>query len=407
MKCRNCDHFLELKFTDLGFSPPSNAYLDANALSKKEIYYPLRTLVCENCWMVQTDDYASCEELFNNEYAYLSSASKSWLDHARKYSEIIIDQLKLNEKSFVVEIASNDGYLLKNFKDKKIPCLGIEPTKSTAIYAQRLGIDVIQEFFGEELVKSVAMKYPKADLIIGNNVFAHVPNINDFSKGLKLCLNIDGVISMEFPHLLQLIKNNQFDTIYHEHFSYHSLFVLVEFFKKHGLKLFDVEELNTHGGSLRIYVSHIDSKYDVSKSVDQLTVKELSFGLKSRETYINFQKNILEIKYKLLAKLLELKKDGKKVVGFGAAAKGNTLFNYFGIKKDLVELIFDNAETKQNMYTPGAHIPIIHPKHLKEIKPDYVLIIPWNLKNEIMKELDYIKAWGGKFITVIPDLSVE
>lgn len=406
MNCRCCDSILSQSFLDLGFSPPSNAYLNKEGLSKGETYYPLRTLFCENCWLVQTEDYASCEELFNNDYAYLSSASSSWINHAKKYSEMIIKELKLNSNSFVLEIASNDGYLLQNFVKNNIPCLGVEPTKSTANYSKNFGIDVIPNFFGEQLAKKIIKSYPKADLIIGNNVFAHVPNLIDFTKGLKLCLNESGIITLEFQHLLQLMKNNQFDTIYHEHFSYHSLFVLINFFKKFELKIFDVTELDTHGGSLRLFISHEHSNNKISDNIDRIVKNELAFGLNTKDAYLNFEKKLSNLKYNFLEKIIELKKQGKKIVGFGAAAKGNTLFNYYGIKKDQIEFIFDNAETKQNMYTPGSHIPILHPNLLRKIKPDYVLIIPWNLKNEIMSEINYIRDWGGKFITAIPDLSI-
>ena len=405
MSCRNCNNPLEHKFVDLGFSPPSNSYLKKDELNRSETYYPLRTYVCDKCWLVQTEDYATAEEIFNDEYAYFSSTSQSWLKHASDYVDMIVHRLKLNKKSFVVEIASNDGYLLKNFIGKGIPCLGIEPTLCTAEKARALGIPVEQIFFGEETSKKIAGD-AKADLIIGNNVYAHVPDINDFTKGIKTLLNDNGTVTLEFPSLLSLINQNQFDTIYHEHFSYLSLTSVQNIFKTHGLRVWKIENLTTHGGSLRVYGCHQESLIKSDNSVyDQLN-KETKAGLQKIDSYKNFQQSCEKIKISFLEFLLEAKKANKKVIGYGAAAKGNTLLNYAGVKNDLIEYVCDGAEFKQNKYMPGSHIPIKHPSILEADNPDYIIIFPWNIADEISSLLKEKIDEGSKLVTFTPEIKV-
>jgi len=406
MKCRHCSNLLNKTFIDLGYAPPSNAYLTKTQLKHHELYYPLKVFVCNNCWLVQTEDYNNADDLFNAEYAYFSSTSISWLKHAKDYSIQIIDQLKLNEKSFVIEIASNDGYLLKNFVAQGVPCLGIEPTKNTAEASLKLNIPVLQEFFGEKLAKKLELNNQKADLICGNNVYAHVPNINDFTLGLKIALKKEGTITLEFPHLLNLIKHKQFDTIYHEHFSYLSLYTVKKIFESYGLKIFDVEELKTHGGSLRIYACHNDDKRILSKNVFNLLNIEEKFGLTNITIYNDFQNEAIKIKNNLISFLIEQYNLGKKVYGYGAAAKGNTLLNYSGIKSDLINFVFDAAESKQFMYMPGSHIPILPPEVLDSDIPDYILILPWNISDEVRNQLKHLIDRGTKFVTAIPYLQI-
>lgn len=406
MTCRHCGKELEHRFVDLGFSPPSNSYLRETDLNRVEKYYPLRVMVCDGCWLVQTQDYAGIEELFSAEYAYFSSTSSSWLEHANKFSTEISEKLKLNSKSLVVEIASNDGYLLKNFVAQGIPCFGIEPTASTAEVSKKMGIKVIQEFFGEDLAKKLAESGCRADLIVGNNVFAHVPNINDFTRGLKLLLNSRGVITLEFPHLMKLIDGKQFDTIYHEHFSYLSLHAVDQIFISQGLKIWDVERLNTHGGSLRVYGCHSDDPRPTADVVSAILCEEQKRGLQSTEIYLDFQDCIDEIKDNLTAFLIQQKRDDKSVWAYGAAAKGNTLLNYAGIKPDLVQLVCDAAIAKQQKYMPGSHIPIIPPDILYKAHPDYLLILPWNIADEIKEKFIHLENLGTKFIVAIPELKV-
>lgn len=406
MKCRHCGSTLRKNFVNLGFSPPSNNYLNRSDLKNKETYLPLVVNACHKCYLVQTEDYSSAGDLFSNDYAYFSSTSKSWLNHAKDYCENIINRINLSSSSFVVEVASNDGYLLKNFKEKKIPCLGVEPTLSTAESAEKKGIDVIKDFFGYELSKQIKKKYGSADLICGNNVYAHVPDINDFTAGLKNLLKSSGTITLEFPHIYNLINFNQFDTIYHEHFSYLSLITVQKIFKKHNLKIYDVTELLTHGGSLRIYACHYDFNLPISKNVTNIIKKEKEFGLNKIQTYQNFQKQSEKIKFEFLKFLLDSKLKGKLVAGYGAAAKGNTLLNYSGVKSDLVSFVCDASKAKQNKYLPGSHIPVLSPSALKKYKPDFVIIFPWNIKNEIVENNKFIYDWGGRFITFIPSLKV-
>lgn len=406
MKCRHCSKTLEHNFMDLGFAPPSNAYLTQDKLTKPEVYYPLNIKVCNDCWLVQTEDYAEADELFDADYAYFSSTSKGWLKHAENYADKMIDALELSKESFVIEVASNDGYLLKNFQNKNIPCLGIEPTDSTAKAAEDLGIEVIRQFFGENLGLELAENDRQADLIAGNNVYAHVPDINDFTRGLKTALKPKGTITLEFPHLMQLIQHNQFDTIYHEHFSYLSLLSVQEIFDKSGLRIFDVEELTTHGGSLRIYGCHNDDERQNTTHVEEIIEAEIASGLKSIQTYAEFQQKADKVKDDLLAFLIEQKRLGKTVAAYGAAAKGNTLLNYAGVKPDLLPFVCDAAEAKQGKFMPGSHIPILKPEELEKNRPDFVIILPWNIAKEVIAQNKNIKDAGTKFVTAVPQLEI-
>jgi SAM-dependent methyltransferase len=406
MKCRHCLELLEHTFLDLNFAPPSNAYLNADDLNRPEKYYPLKVKVCHHCWLVQTEDYAAANELFNSEYAYFSSTSISWLHHAAKYSQTVIEQLRLNKKSFVIEIASNDGYLLKNFVDAKIPCLGIEPTASTADAAINLGIPVLQDFFGQALGENLAKEGKKANLIIANNVYAHVPDINDFTLGLKAVLKPGGTITLEFPHLMQLINRSQFDTIYHEHFSYLSLNTVDRIFKLTGLRVWHVEQIDTHGGSLRVYGCHAKDLRTTTPEVAALIAKEADQGLQKLSTYIDFQDRANQIKNDLISFLIKQKLVGKKVAAYGAAAKGNTLLNYAGIKPDLIDFVCDASLAKQGKYMPGSHIPILPPKAILNSRPDFVIILPWNIADEVMNQNSFVKDWGGKFLIAIPELRI-
>lgn len=406
IKCRHCKNESSFKFVDLGNSPPSNEYLSKDDLDKFEIFFPLQVYVCESCWLVQTKDFSTGPELFKDDYSYLSSTSLSWLQHCEDYVIDIIDTLELNSESFVVELASNDGYLLKNFKNNDIRCLGIEPTEGTAKLAINQNIDTLIEFFGHQTALNVINKYKKADLIIGNNVYAHVPDINDFTKGMKTLLKENGSISLEFPSLLSLIESNQFDTIYHEHFSYLSLTSVQNIFKYHDLRVWKVENLKTHGGSLRIYGCHKESDLIQDGSVQTQVDLEENAGLNKLDAYRNFQKVCEEVKFSFLDFLLKAKKDNKKVVGYGAAAKGSTLMNYSGIKSDLISYICDGAAFKQNKYMPGSHIPIVSPSCLDTDDPDFIIIFPWNIADEINNLLkDKIKS-GAKIVTFIPEMKI-
>jgi len=407
MKCRFCKTELKHVFIDLVASPPSNSFLTEQQLNEPEVYYPLKLYVCHNCYLVQVDEYKKSDDIFNSDYAYFSSYSKTWVEHARQYVEMIILKLNLDQKSLVIEIASNDGYLLQHFKAKNIPCLGIEPTKNTAEVARKKGIETVTEFFGEKLARNLVAQGKTADLIIGNNVFAHVPDINDFVSGLKVVLSNDGVITLEFPHLLCLVSENQFDTIYHEHFSYLSFHTVQRIFKEHGLAIFDVEELSTHGGSLRVYASHDKNKMrHIQQGINVLLEKEKMAGMMGMDFYVNFQYKADSVKYGLLDFLLLQKKAGKKIVAYGAAAKGNTLLNYCGIKKGLIEFVVDASPHKQGKFLPGSHIPILSPEALTEQKPNYVMILPWNIKDEVMQQQSGIQEWGGKFFVAVPKLEV-
>ena len=406
VKCRNCNSNQLEKFLDLGFSPPSNSYLNESELYRSEKYYPLRVLFCRNCWLVQTEDYASAEEIFDENYAYFSSTSESWLKHAHDYVDMIIERLSITTKSYVVEIASNDGYLLKNFVSKNIDCLGIEPTRSTAEEAIKLGIKVEQIFFDAETSNKLS-KEKKADLIIGNNVFAHVPDVLSFTQGLHTLLNDEGTVTLEFPHLLNLMRFGQFDTIYHEHYSYYSLKSVMSILKNKKLRLYDVEELPTHGGSLRIYACKEKANIATNvNNIDKVLSDEEQYGLHSKGVYLDFQERVDRIKNSLINFLIEAKKDGNLVVGYGAAAKGNTILNYAGIKPDLLPFICDGATSKQGKFTPGGHIPIVGKDFLYSKKPDFILILPWNLSKEIISQNKKTEEWGCKFVTAIPEINV-
>lgn len=405
MKCRHCNEALTHVFCDLQTCPPSNAMVKPEALLHPETYFPLKTFVCTNCWLVQVDELEKAAAIFNSEYTYFSSFSSSWLAHAKKYCDDMIDRFQLNNSSFVIEIASNDGYLLQYFKEKNIPVLGVEPTANTAAVAQEKGIETLVEFFGSELASNVL--HEKADLILGNNVLAHVPDINDFVRGVKIALKADGINTFEFPHLCQLVSENQFDTIYHEHFSYLSLTAVKRIFEQQGLTIFDVQELPTHGGSLRIFAKHTAcTKHIVQASVQQLIEKETALGVNTLDYYEHFQSRVDQIKYDLWQFLVEAKKNGKKVIGYGAAAKGNTLLNYAGIKgTDLIEFVVDASPYKQGKHLPGSRIPVVNKDQIEVFQPDYILIFPWNLKAEIAHQLDYCKKWGAQFVVFVPELN--
>lgn len=406
MNCRHCGKLLIHTFLDLGHAPPSNAYLTTEDLNRPELFYPLKIKVCDQCWLVQTEDYANADALFTSEYAYFSSTSSSWLTHAKRYAEKMIEDLALSTNSYVIEIASNDGYLLKNFLDAGIPCLGIEPTDSTANAAEDIGIPVIRQFFGEALGKSLAAEGKKAELIVGNNVFAHVPDINDFTRGLQAALKFGGTVTLEFPHLLRLIEHSQFDTVYHEHFSYFSLHAVNRIFDAAGLRVWNVEELSTHGGSLRVYGCHTDDFRQTHASVSKLLQQEIDFGLKSLQTYLCFQPRADKIKNDLLSFLIEQKKNGKKVAAFGAAAKGNTILNYAGVKPDLLPFVCDTSTSKQGKFLPGSHIPILSPKVLSSYELDFLLILPWNIAAEIGQQNIRLIEKGVRFVMAVPELSI-
>lgn len=407
MNCRFCNTPLHFEFVDLVNSPPSNAYLDVEDLKGPEVYYPLKLFVCDRCFLVQIDEYKKAGEIFTKEYAYFSSYSTSWLAHSKRYVDMMIDRFNFNSGSQVIEVASNDGYLLQYFKERGIPVLGIEPTSNTAQVAIEKGIDTRIVFFGERTAYELVKEELKADLLLGNNVLAHVPDINDFVKGLKIVLAPSGVITMEFPHLLQLILQNQFDTIYHEHFSYLSFHTVEKIFKQNGLRLFDVEELPTHGGSLRIFACHNeDSSKQNTSNVDLLLRKENVAGMDKLDFYMNFQERVQRVKLAFCQFLIEQKAADKKVVGYGAAAKGNTLLNFCGIRRDLIEFVVDASPYKQGKFLPGSHIPVVHENEISRIKPDYVLILPWNIREEIVNQLSYIREWNGQFVTAIPELSI-
>ena len=397
MNCRFCKAPLEHVFIDLNNSPASNSFLTKEQLNEPEMFYPLKVYTCTNCFLVQVDEYKKSEAIFDKDYAYFSSYSKDWLAHSKAYVQKMIERFGFNSKSSVMEIASNDGYLLQYFKEKNIPVLGIEPTANTAKVAIDKGIETVVDFFGVRLAKELSAKNKKADLLLGNNVLAHVPDIVDFVGGMKILLKDDGIITMEFPHLVQLINNNQFDTIYHEHFSYLSFYTVKQIFESAGIKFFDVEELPTHGGSLRIYATHAENnKQPVSENVQALLEKELDFGINKIEYYSGFTQKAFKAKIQLLEFLIEQKKQNKKVIAYGAAAKGNTLLNYCGVKNDLIDFVVDANPHKQNKFLPASHIPVVNESEIKKTKPEFVIILPWNLKSEITSQLSYIRDWGWK-----------
>ena len=406
MNCRFCNSALHASFLDLGFAPPSNAYLEQKDLSRPEQYYPLRVAVCKSCWLVQTEDFADAGEFFNESYAYFSSTSASWLEHAKQYCADITTRLGLGPRSFIIEVASNDGYLLRNFVAAGVPCLGIEPTASTAAAAEALGIPTMREFFGRALASRLVLEGRKADLIIGNNVFAHVPDINDFALGLAMVLKPDGVVTLEFPHLLNLIKLCQFDTVYHEHFSYLSLAVVQRIFAKSGLRIFDVEELSTHGGSLRIFGCRNDAQYQQTLAVEKIIQQERQAGLENQAVFSAFQNTANAIKDSRLSVLIEAKRKGQKVVGYGAAAKGNTLLNFAGVKPDFLPFICDAAPSKQGKFMPGSHIPIHTPETLKNTDADFILILPWNIAKEVMEKTSCLIPTKTRYVVAIPALTI-
>ena len=407
MKCRFCKTELSSVFIDLVNSPASNSFLSYEQLNEPEVFYPLKVYTCTSCFLVQVDEYKKSDAIFNSDYVYFSSFSTSWLAHCREYAGMMTERFGFDEKALVVELASNDGYLLQYFSDKNIPVLGVEPTANTAKVAMEKGIPTVVDFFGVRLAKQLAGEGRKADLLLGNNVLAHVPDIVDFVSGMKILLKEKGVITMEFPHLMQLVDNNQFDTIYHEHFSYLSFHTVEQIFRSCGLEMFDVEEIPTHGGSLRIYARH---KEDLSKPagprVAALLQKEEVRGLTALPYYEHFQEKALGVKMALTSFLIEQKQAGKKVAAYGAAAKGNTLLNYCGIKNDLISYVVDANPHKRNKWLPASHIPVVEEARLKEDRPDYVLILPWNLRDEITRQLAYIKEWGGRFVIPIPHLEL-
>jgi 2-polyprenyl-3-methyl-5-hydroxy-6-metoxy-1,4-benzoquinol methylase len=407
MNCRFCQNKLTHQFVDLGFSPPSNSFLKPEQLNQPETFYPLRIMVCEKCYLVQIDEFASHEDIFNSDYVYFSSFSTSWLEHAQKYTEIMIERFKFDDKTQVIEIASNDGYLLQYFKKKGISVLGIEPTSNTAAAAKEKGIDTIIDFFGVRLATILSEQGTKADLLLGKNVLAHVPDIRDFVGGLKILLNSNGIITFEFPHLMQMIDKNQFDTIYHEHFSYLSLTTVRQIFNEFGLDIFDVEEVPTHGGSLRIFGKHIENiSIPNSDSVMAMLEMENQFGLTKTKTYQNYQEASEKVKNDFLLFLLNAKNHGKKVVAYGAAAKGVTLLNFCGVRKDLIHFVVDASPHKQSKFLPGIHIPVVKEEEIRKNKPDYVVILPWNLKDEISTQLNYVRSWDAKFVVAIPTIEV-
>ncbi len=407
MKCRHCAVPLELTLVDLGSAPPSNAYLTAQTLHAPETWFPLRVLVCEQCWLAQTEDFARADDLFDAEYAYFSGFSSSWLAHCERYVSDMAARFGLGAGSHVVEVAANDGYLLQYVKARGIPCTGIEPTASTAAAARARGIPIVEDFFGVRLAKELAAQGRQADLMAANNVLAHVPDINDFAAGFAHLLKPQGVATFEFPHLMRLVAENQFDTIYHEHFSYLSLGTVSRIFAGAGLAVFDVEELPTHGGSLRVYAQRADGgRQPRSGRVDALLRREAQAGMLETDFYADFQARTDKVKNDFLAFLLEMKREGKRVAAYGAAAKGNTLLNYAGVRPDLIPFVVDRNPAKQGKYLPGSRIPIVGEERLKEARPDCIVLLPWNLREEVMAQLAYARVWGARFVTAVPVLEM-
>ena len=404
--CRFCGTSLRRTFVDLGMSPLCETYPSAADFNRGEIYYPLHVYVCENCLLVQLEEYVSAEKIFSD-YAYFSSYSDSWLKHSEIYCDKMITRLGLNAQSLVVEVASNDGYLLQYFVKRKIPVLGIEPAANVAKVAMDKQVPTLVQFFGTRLAEELVAQGQSADLVLGNNVLAQVPNLNDFVEGLKTILKPEGVLTLEFPHLLRLIERNEFDTIYHEHFSYFSLLTTARIMEAHGLTVFDVEELTTHGGSLRVYACRAEGQtHSVEPSVDRLIAEEKKAGLGSPDGYEGFSRQVKETKWALWEFLLKASRDGKSVAGYGAPGKSATLLNYCGMGTDSVAYTVDRSPYKQGRFLPGSHIPIYHPDHIRETKPDYVVILPWNLKDEIMEQLQFIREWGGHFVVPIPKVAI-
>jgi SAM-dependent methyltransferase len=403
--CRFCSAQVDAVFADLGMSPLANSYLPPERANSMEPFFPLRALVCAKCFLVQLEEFETPERIFSD-YAYFSSYSSSWLEHSRRYAEEMIARLALSDASHVVEIASNDGYLLQFFHDRQIPVLGIEPAANVAKVALQKGIPTLVEFFGEDTARSLAHE-SAADLLLGNNVLAHVPDVNDFVGGMKILLKQGGVITMEFPHLMRLIEDNQWDTIYHEHFSYFSFLTVSRVFDAHGLRLFDVEELPTHGGSLRIYGCHAeDAEKPERDAARELREREREAGYEQLDTYLGYGRRVEADKRQILSFLIDLKQQGLRVVGYGAPAKGNTLLNYCGVRRDFIDYTCDLNPHKQGHFLPGSHIPIRSPDAIREEKPDVVLILPWNLKDEIVEQLGFIREWGGRFAARTPELTL-
>lgn len=404
--CRSCGAPLHHVFVDLGASPLANSYLEPRDLHRSETFYPLRVYVCGECFLVQLPEEEQPEAIFTD-YAYFSSYSESWLRHAKRYAKTMIERFGLGPKDRVIEVASNDGYLLRWFRDREIPVLGIEPARNVAEAAEAAGIPTLVRFFGAKVARELAAQGVRADLLVGNNVLAHVPGLNDFVEGLKIALAPRGVLTMEFPHFLRLLAEDQFDTIYHEHYSYFSLLAVRTVFARHGLTLFDLEEIPTHGGSLRIYARHVDDESKpVGERVAALIAREEAAGLGRLETYQSFAQRAERVKRGLLRFLIQAKEEGKSVAGYGAPAKGNTLLNYCGIRTDLVDYTVDVSPHKQGRYLPGTRIPIFGPNHIRETRPDYVLVLPWNIKDEIMQQMADVRSWGGKFVVAIPEVQV-
>src|SRR3989338_880031 len=407
MKCRHCQTELTLPLIDLGAAPPSNAYLTQHTLHAPEKHFPLRVLVCTHCWLVQTEDYAGADELFSADYAYFSSFSTTWLQHAERYVADMVQRFALNANSHIVEVAANDGYLLQYAKARGIPFLGIEPTTSTADAARANGIEIVEEFFGVQLAEKLVAQGKQADLTAANNVLAHVPDINDFVGGFAVLLKPAGVSTFEFPHLFRLVSENQFDTIYHEHYSYLSLIAVKRIFECNGLSVFDVEELPTHGGSLRVYAQRTDSgMHEISANVANMLQREVQAGMTTLTFYAGFQAKASQVKNDFLSFLIEARRAGKTVAGYGAAAKGNTLLNYAGVRPDLLPYVVDRNPAKQDKFLPGCRIPIVAEAQLKQTRPDYVVILPWNLREEVMDQLAYVREWGGQFVVANPSLKI-
>ena len=407
MKCRHCESELTLPLVDLGSAPPSNAYLTRHSLRMPEKWFPLRVLVCDNCWLVQTEDFAQADELFDDDYAYFSSFSDGWLAHAERYVSDMVARFGLTGDSHVIEVAATDGYLLQYVQQTGIPCTGIEPTASTAAAARDKGIAVIERFFGVALADELVAAGQQADLMVANNVLAHVPDINDFTAGFSALLKPNGVATFEFPHLMRLIEGTQFDTIYHEHFSYLSLSAVDRIFKANGLVVFDVQELPTHGGSLRVFAQRADAgEWPHTEAVGEMLRREAERGLTSANGYADFQTRSDAVKDGFLRFLLEARLQGKKVAAYGAAAKGNTLLNYAGVRPDLLPYVVDRNPAKQGKYLPGSRIPIVDEQYLREMRPDHILILPWNLKQEVMQQLDYVRDWDAQFVTAVPELDI-
>jgi SAM-dependent methyltransferase len=404
LNCRFCGARLEHVFADLGMSPLSNAFLRADQLDQMEPFFPLTVRVCADCFLVQLPAVETPENIFSD-YAYFSSYSETWLEHARRYCEAMTVKLGLGPQSQVVEIASNDGYLLQYFAGANIPVLGVEPAANVAEVARQKGIETVVRFFGAETARDLKAAGKSADLLLGNNVLAHVPDINDFVAGLAILLKRGGVVTMEFPHLVQLMRGNQFDTIYHEHFSYLSLLAVRRIFEAHGLTIFDVEELPTHGGSLRIFAGHAEER-SAGERVLALAEAERAFGLTDLDTYARFAEQVRDTKRALLAFLVAAKNEGKRVAAYGAPAKGNTLLNYCGVRTDFIDYTVDRSPYKQGHFLPGTHIPIHGPDRLRETRPDYVLILPWNLRDEIVEQMKDVRSWGGRFVVPIPRVEI-